>query len=205
VTLVRRRAIGHCALRLMDADQRKVIVMDVRLDLYPSAERGAYTVVVKAAPEGVASPADIPGRSADLFVDAGEAASPAADAQSIAFTFWTPSVLGRSVTRQPDRVLYVYLYSAPDAEAMAAFDRRITEEYTSYYATQGIHYSGLLRASGARVPPLAEFLAIEATTLEAAEQRLARPLPERITSIEDECRTLQDRASTRYVIWLIPR
>src|SRR5258707_12942282 len=111
--------------------------MDVRLDLYPSAERGAYAVVVKAAPEGVASPADIPGQSADLLVDASEAAPPAADARSIAFMFWTPSVLGRSVLRQPGRVLYIYLYSAPDAEAMAAFDRRITEEYTRYYATQG--------------------------------------------------------------------
>jgi hypothetical protein len=63
----------------------------------------------------------------------------------------------------------------------------------------------LLRAAGERVPPLAEFLAIDATTREAAEQRLALPLPEHITSIEDECRTLQDRASPRYVIWLIPR
>jgi hypothetical protein len=180
--------------------------MDVRLDLYPSAERGAYAVVVKAAPEGVASPADIPGQSADLLVDASEAAPPAADAHSIAFTFWTPTVLGRSVFSQPGRVLYIYLYSAPDAEAMAAFDRRITEEYTRYYAAQGIYYAGLLRASGEHIPPLAEFMAIEATTFEAAEQLLLTlPLPERITSIEDECRTLQDRQSPRYMLWLIPR
>ena len=179
--------------------------MDVRIDLYPSAERGAYAVVVKAAPEGVASAADIPGQSADLLVDASEATPPAADAQSISFTFWTPSALGHSVVRQPGRVLHIALYSAPDAEAMAAFDRRITEEYTSYYATQGIYYSGLLRAAGERIPPLAEFLAIDATTLEAAEQRITLPLPERITSIEDECRTLQDRESPRYVLWLIPR
>jgi hypothetical protein len=169
--------------------------MDLRLDLYTSAERGAYGLTVTAAPEGVASPGEIPERSADL-VEGGTPAAP--EARSVVLTFWTPSAVARSVANRPGCVLYAYFYSAPDAEAMAAFDRRITEEYTVFYAAQGMYYSGLMRAEGAGLPPLAELMAIEAGSAEEAQARLDQldpVLPERIVAIEDECRALQDRAS----------
>ena len=178
--------------------------MDLRLDLYPSAERGAYRVLVKAAPEGVASPTEIPEESADL-IDGGEDVPAASGARSVALTFETPSAVARTVAHRPGCVLYLYCYSAPDAEALAAFDRRIGEEYTTFYASHGIYYSGLMRAEGAGLPPLAELMAIEADSREAAERQLDLPLPERIVAIEDECRTLQDRQRSRYTLWLTPR
>ena len=57
--------------------------MDVRIDLYPNKATGAYTLDVIARPEGLASPSDLPGQSADLILDD---TPPTGEAHSLSFT-----------------------------------------------------------------------------------------------------------------------
>src|SRR2546425_640384 len=72
--------------------------MDVRIDLYPDAETGAYAVEVVARPVGLAAPADLPAQSADLVLD-GATAKPGA--RSLTFTQAVPSpVVGEAFARR---------------------------------------------------------------------------------------------------------
>src|SRR5258708_19892080 len=50
-------------------EDKEDMSMDVRIDLYPNRATGAYTLDVIARPEGLASPTDLAGQSADLIFD----------------------------------------------------------------------------------------------------------------------------------------
>lgn len=176
--------------------------MDVRIDLYPNRATGAYTLDVIARPEGLASPTDLPGQSADLILDG---TPPRAEAHSISFTVAVPSPCSLTTLAQPGRVVLAYLYHPLDETTLLAFDARITEEYTAFYAARGVSYLGTFRVVGPDGPCLADFLVFETASRAEAERLGNEDLPARIVAIEDECRTLQDLQRRRYILWLIPR
>ena len=176
--------------------------MDVRIDLYPGRATGAYTLEVIARPEGLASPADLPGQSANLVLDD---TPPTGEVYSLSFTRAVPSPCSLSALAQPGRVVLAYLYHPLDDAAMFAFDARITEEYTALYAARGVSNLGTFRAVGPDGPCVADLMVFEAASRAEAERLAEEDLPARIVAIDDECRALQDRDRQRYVLWLIPR
>jgi hypothetical protein len=183
-------------------EDKEDMSMDVRIDLYPNRATGAYTLDVIARPEGLASPTDLAGQSADLILDD---TPPRGEAQSISFTRAVPSPCSLATLAQPGRVVMSYLYHPLDEATLFAFDARITEEYTAFYAARGVSYMGTFRVVGPDGPCLGEFVVFETASQAEAERLGEEDLPARIVAIEDECRTLQDRERRRYVLWLIPR
>jgi hypothetical protein len=176
--------------------------MDVRLDRYPNTATGASTLEVLAHPEGLASPDDLPGQSADLILDE---TLPRVEAHSLPFTVAVPSSCSLVTLAQPGRVVMAYLYHPRDETAMLAFDARITKEYTAFYREYGMFYLGTFHVVGPDGPCLSDFWVFE-TAIKAEAERLSNEdFPARIVAIEDECRTLQDRQRKRSILWLIPR
>src|SRR5437764_15273515 len=108
--------------------------MEVRLDLYPDAETGAYAVEVRAAPAGLASPNDLPAGSANLVLD-GAPARPGA--HSLLFTQAVPSPVVADAFARRDYVLSAYRYHPRDEVKILAFDARITRDYAAFYAARG--------------------------------------------------------------------
>lgn len=176
--------------------------MNLRIDLYPNRATGAYALDVLARPEGLASPTDLPGQSADLILDD---MPPRAEAQSIPFTVAVPSPCNLALLAQPGRIVAAYLYHPLDEAALFAFDARITEEYTALYAGRGVFYLGTFRVVGPDGPCLGDVLVFETASKAEAERLGNEDLPARIAAIEEECRELQDRSRRRYLLWLIPR
>jgi hypothetical protein len=183
-------------------EDKEDMSMDVRIDLYPTRATGAYTLDVIARPEGLASPTDLPGQSADLILDD---TPPRGEAHSISFTRAVPSPCSLATLAPRGRVVMTYLYHPLDEATLLAFDARITEEYTAWYATRGVSYLGTFRVVGPDGPCLADIMVFETASQAEAERLGEEDLPARIVAIEDECRTLQDRERRRYVLWLIPR
>jgi hypothetical protein len=99
----------------------------------------------------------------------------------------------------------VFAYHAHDEQAMLEFDARITEEYSAFYATRGVHYAGVFHADGLGERRLGEIIAFDAASVEEAERMGNDHLPQRIVDIEAECRTLQNPEASRLVLWLAPR
>src|SRR5258708_30090989 len=111
-------------------EDKEDMSMDVRIDLYPNRATGAYTLDVIARPEGLASPTDLAGQSADLILDD---TPPRGEAHSISFTRAVPSPCSLATLAQPGRVGMSYLYH-PFADAtLWAFVARIHEAVTAFY------------------------------------------------------------------------
>jgi hypothetical protein len=182
--------------------KKKEMTMDVRLDLYPDGATGAYALEMIARPEGLASPHDLPGQSADLILDG---TPPRAEAHSIPFTVAVPSLCSLATLARPGRIVMAYLYQPLDETTLLAFDARITEEYTTLYTERGVFYLGTFYVVGPDGSCLGDFLVFETASRAEAERLGNEDLPARIIAIEDECRTLQDLQRKRYVLWLIPR
>jgi hypothetical protein len=182
--------------------KKKEMSMDVRLDLYPDGATGAYALEMIARPEGLASPHDLPGQSADLILDG---TPPRAEAHSLSFTVAVPSPCDLTTLAQPGRVVLAYVYHPLDETTLLAFDERITSEYTALYRERGVFYLGTFRVVGPDGQCLSDFLVFETASRGEAERLGSEDLPTRIVSIEDECRTLQDLQRKRYILWLIPR
>jgi hypothetical protein len=187
--------------KIIDEDKEDMS-MDVRIDLYPDRATGAYTLDVIVRPEGLASPTDLPGQSADLILDD---TPPRGESYSISFTRAVPSPCSLATLALRGRVMMIYLYHPLDEGTMFAFDARITEEYTAFYAARGVSNLGIFRVVGPDGPCLADFMIFETASRAEAERLGEEDLPARIVAIEDECRALQDREQRRYVLWLIPR
>lgn len=175
--------------------------MDVRIDLYADAEAGACSLSVLALPEGLASVDDLPGRSADLILDG---APPKTSARSLTFATAVSSPLGTAVLAPPGRIFFAYLYHPIDEQAILDFDARITDEYSAFYAGRGVYYTGTYRVTGPDGPCIGEIVAYDSASRAEAERLGNEDLTARITTIENECRALQDRARRRYGLWLVP-
>jgi hypothetical protein len=175
---------------------------EVRILLH-AGDRGRYAVTTSAVPDG---DGDRLGqyRSADLSLGNGTG-SGGADL-TVLFRSAAPSSLGTAVLQAPNGLLMAFAYHAFDEAAMLAFDARITDEYTSFYAGRDIDYLGVFRVSGLGPPCLGEIIVFRgAGSIEEAERAGNEDLPQRIVDIEDECRTLQDREAGRVVLWLLPK
>jgi hypothetical protein len=99
----------------------------------------------------------------------------------------------------------VFAYHAHDDAEMLAFDARITDEYTAFYATRGVRYSGVYRAEALGLRCLGEILAFAGVhSAKEGEKLGSEDLSPRIVEIEDECRTYQDREAARFSMWLLP-
>ncbi|HXA43764.1 MAG TPA: hypothetical protein VNV65_12730 [Candidatus Solibacter sp.] len=170
--------------------------MTVRIDLLPDGS-GPYRLAVTARPEGLASPSDIDASSGDLAVGADEGR------RSLVFEPWVPSPTGvDAVAAARPPIALVLLYQAKDEEAMAAFDERITEEYSAFYADRGVSYGGLCRVAGPHGSSLGELLGFEVPDMAVALRAANDGLSDRIVAIEDECRLYQDLDRPRYTIWM---
>jgi hypothetical protein len=176
--------------------------MQVRLDLYADADAGAYSLAVVAHPAGLASTDVLAGRSADLILDS---ALPKHGARCLTFATAVASPLVISAVAQPGRIVFAYLYHPLDEQALLAFDARITEEYSAFYAVRGVFYTGTYHVTGPAGGCIGELLAYDTASRERAQRLGTEDLSECIIAIEDECRALQDRARRRYGLWLLPR
>lgn len=170
--------------------------MTVRIDLLRDGT-GPYRLTISARPEGLASPTDIDATSAELVVGSGEGQ------RSLVFEPWVPSPIGvDAVAAARPPIALVALYQAKDEAVMAAFDERITEEYTAFYGERGVRYGGLCRVTGPHGTSLGELLGFEVPDMAAAIKAAEDGLSERIVAIEDECRLYQDQDRPRYSIWM---
>ncbi|HEX6506665.1 MAG TPA: hypothetical protein VF221_03445 [Chloroflexota bacterium] len=174
----------------------------VRIDIYPNEDTGTHLLDVTAMPEGLVSPDDLPGRSADIVLDD---AQPRPGAQSLHFVQAVASPCGLDHVGQPDHVHYAYLYHPQDETEILDFDRRITEAYSAFYAGRGLFYAGTFHVTGPDGPSIGEIVSMDTPDRKEAERRGEYDLSEEIIAIEDECRTLQDRTRPRYLLWLTPR
>jgi hypothetical protein len=180
-------------------------MVDVRIDLYQEPSAGTHAVSVDAAPQGVASPDDVPAVSATItWDDAGNGAAATAPAETtLSFRRAVASPVGLAPLHRDPPLLYVYMYHPRDAEEILAFDARITDEYTAYYGERGVHYCGTFHVEGGPLGScIGEIITFDTADRAEAERWCTEGLSERIVAIEDECRTLQDRARPRYVLWL---
>jgi hypothetical protein len=173
---------------------------DVAVDLFPDG-RGDYVAEVRV---GSGEPwATVSGRSASIHVDSWP--EPDTDAQRLLFHAAVPSALGVEPLRRPARLVLVYLYRA-DRDAILAFDRRITDRYTSYFATIGEQYSGTFDVEGLALPCIGEFSVLDAATPDDWHAYQASvEMPPDVAAIVAECTTLQDRSFERFAVWLSPR
>lgn len=176
--------------------------MDVRIDLYDDADAGAFAVETLARPEGEASPADLPGLSADVSLNGGAAQG---GARSLVFRPAVSSPVGTAPLARAGGMVSAYLYHPKDDAEILAFDARITEEYSAYYAARGIYYTGTYHVDGPDGPCIGETMAYDVASREEADRLGNEGLSERIVAIEDECRSLQDLTRRRYLLWLTPR
>lgn len=123
--------------------------------------------------------------------------------RSLVFEPWVPSPTGvDAVAAARPPIALVALYQAKDEAVMAAFDERITEEYTAFYAERGVRYGGLCRVVGPHGTSLGELLGFEVPDMAAAVRAANDGLSDRIVAIEDECRLYQDLDRPRYSIWM---
>ena len=176
--------------------------MDVRIDLYPGRDTGAYTIEVIALPEQMASATDLPGQSADLILD--DAPPERGAALSLSFTRAVPSPCRLATLALPGRVVMIYLYHPLDEATLLAFDARNTQEYTALYSLRGVSNLGTFRVVGPDGHCLADMMVFETASRAEAKRLGEEDLPARIIAIEDECRALQDRERRRYLLWLLP-
>jgi hypothetical protein len=176
--------------------------VQARIDLYADEHAGSYVLSVRAAPEGIASPEDIPGKSADLVLDGRPARTDAV--ASLSFSRLSSNTLGDAPLAQPGCIVTAYLYHAKNEAEMLAFDERITAEYTAFYLARGMSYLGAYRATGPIEPCIGEFMVYHTMDPEEVERIGNDDLPPAIVAIEDECRALQDRDRRRYVVTLTP-
>ena len=176
--------------------------MEVRIDLYAEAQIGTYTVDVLPRPRPRPGPGDLLARSADLVLDE-SAAKPGA--RRLVFTPAVTSPLGLGVLERPGCIVTAFLYHPKDDTALLAFDARITEDYSAFYATRGVYYTGTFRVVGPDGPCIAEILVYDTADRAEAEEMGSVNLPPHITAMAEEGQALQDLARRRYLIWLIPR
>lgn len=163
---------------------------------------GAFAVSGFGRPEDFA-PQIARFHSADLAFDG---VVPAGAGELLVFTPVAPSPLGTALIREAHDVLLLLAYHTPDDDAMLAFDAGITDEYSRFYATRGVHYTGAFRVDGLGGGRLGEILCIDGVaSVEEAERLCSEDLPPRIVEIEDECRTYQDREASRFLLWLQPK
>ena len=174
---------------------------DVVRILLHTGDGGRYAVNAGGVPDELAAELQRY-RSADVVV--GDGSAPPAD-RTLVFTAVAlgPAGMG-ALGGNSDAILLAFGYHAHDEAAILAFDARITEEYTAFYLTRGVTYTGVFHLEGADTPPLGELLVFDAASLEEAERLGSEDLPQRIVDIEDECRTLQDREASRFSLWLVP-
>jgi len=168
-------------------------------------EDGAFTLSSRAAPDELAATV-ARFRSADVVLD-GDGLHRSAD-EVLVYDLAAASPLDPDVLQRPHDLLMVFAYHVPDEAAMLAFDARITEEYTRFYAQRGVLYTGVYRVDGGALGGgrLGEVLAWDGVaSVEEAERLGSEDLPQRIVDIEDECRALQDREASRFVLWLQPK
>jgi hypothetical protein len=166
-----------------------------------SDDGGAYALTASGVPEELGRQL---GRHQSADVLLGAADGGGAD-ETLVYRPAALSSVGLEVLSRPSAVLMVFAYLAHDEQEMLDFDAGISEEYTAFYATRGVHYSGVFRADGLGGQRLGEIIAFDAASVEEAERMGNDDLPQRIVDIEDECRTLQDREASRFVLWLVPR
>jgi hypothetical protein len=167
--------------------------MSLRVGFYRD-ERGDYRLVGQSRPPELlqrefpfTTASFAPAGGADFELTLGEHISPSpAD----------PALIG---TR---RVHVLMLYNARDDEEILAFDRRITDEFTEYYAAHGEHYLGVWRTQAPGGLTLAEIYVFDKPLAEAQSTPAGKPA--RIAAIEDECRALQDADSPKFYLWLDP-
>src|SRR4051794_32072169 len=176
--------------------------MEVRIDLYAEAQPRAYTVDLLPRPRPRPGPGDLLARSADLVLD-GAPVKPGA--RSLVFTPAVTSPLGLGVLERPGCILTAFLYHPKDDDALLAFDARITEDYSAFYATRGVYYTGTFRAVAPDGPCIAEILIYDTADRAEAEEMGSANLPAHITAMAEEGQEFQDLARRRYLIWLIPR
>lgn len=179
-------------------------MVDVRIDLHDEPSAGTHAVSVDAAPQGLASPSDVSAGSATITWDGTNGGAAAAPAEStLSFHTAVASPLGLEPLSRDPSLLYVYMYHPRDTEEILAFDARITDEYTAYYSERGVHYCGTFHVEGGPLGSgIGEIVTFDTADRAEAERWCTEGLSERIVAIEDECRTLQDRARPRYVLWL---
>jgi hypothetical protein len=170
-------------------------------------DSGAYTVGgARGVPDELAATLQR-FRSADVVLDGAPATPPVGEHAVLQFVMASPSPLGHGVVGGPHDALVAFAYHAHDDGALLAFDERITDEYTRFYATRGIRYAGVYRVEAHDLGLVCwgEILAYDGVhTVEEGDRLGNQDLPPNIVAIEDECRTHQDRAAPRVVLWLFP-
>lgn len=101
-------------------------------------------------------------------------------------------------------LLRAYLYNLAPGKAEAdliAFDRRVTERFTSYFAEHGRRYLGVYRVEGSPDHAYAELSVVDAASVGEAQSRRPRSLPSDVADILAECDTYTvDTAD----LWLDP-
>jgi hypothetical protein len=173
---------------------------DVRILLH-TGDAGAYALTARGVPEELGAEVGR-FRSADVLLGAGDGTH---GGETLVYSPVALSPLGLDVVQRPAAVLMVFAYHVHDEQAMLDFDAGITEEYTAFYLSRGVHYSGAFRVNGLGGQRLGEIIAFDAASVEEAEKLGSVDLPQRIVDIEEECRTLQNREASRFVLWLVPR
>ena len=176
--------------------------MNISLALHGDDASGAYLVEVEAAPSGVAGPGDYPFASADVSALDEE---PAKGDRLLRFVQAVASPLERRALDR-GRLLSVYVYQPRDRDEILAFDRRITERYTEFFAEHGELYAGTFLCEELGSAWVAEWTGWLADDREAASALIdPSTYPADIAAIVEECRSLQNRDRERYVLWLRPR
>src|SRR5260221_8061232 len=131
-------------------------------------------------PEGLAFPTGLTGQSDGLILDD---TPPRGDAHSISFTRAVPSPCSLATLAQPGRVVMTYLYHPFDEATLCAFDARITEEYTAFYAARGVSYLGTFRVVGPDGPCVADLMVFETASQAEAERVIEDGFAERVVVI----------------------
>ncbi|MFL5732620.1 MAG: hypothetical protein ACJ78Q_05405 [Chloroflexia bacterium] len=115
-----------------------------------------------------------------------------------------PCQFGIDLLARRDRILGLFLYHATTDNELLALAARIMDLYAEFYATRGIYYTGVFRATGVLGNVLAEPVVYDAPSQEEAERLGSDDLPKWIEAIDEEYHALMDHSHPRYLIWLLP-
>lgn len=158
-------------------------------------DRGTFAVTgTSSPPEAFAE--HFPYRSADIG-GSGEAD------RELVLDHISVSPADPGLAGTPSKVHSLFIYNAKDDDEILEFDRRITDEYTAFYAGHGEHYLGVYRVEGPAGLRLAEVTVYDKLLADAQGSPAGKPPS--IEAIETECRALQDREDKRFVVWFEPK
>ena len=176
---------------------------EVLVDLHPGDTGQYLTEIVVGPGERWAS---LAAESATIHLDAATAGQPGAGVQRLVFRQAVASSLGLAPLASKPRLLLAYVYRPKDHAEILAFDRRITDRYTSFFSTVGEQYSGTFDVDGLPEPCIGEFSVLDAPSGPAwMAKQAAIVFPDDVEAIVEECGLLQDRSFERFAIWLTRR